>query len=99
MAKNWLPLNFLVRSKTHIFLESVELFKKTEHSVQFLFGHLVGFQDQNIMTSVKYQFFQNVTYCISIEKLFSTDQVLVKDLGVYDSCSRVRRFGIKIMTS
>ena len=33
----------------------------------------------------KYQLFENVAYYISIERLFSTEQFLPKDLGVYDS--------------
>ena len=45
------PLDFLVRSKNYIFWETLEHYKKTEHSVQFLPEHFVDFQDQNIMTS------------------------------------------------
>ena len=45
------PLDFLVRSKNHTFSETLEHYKKSEYSVQLLFGHFVDFQDQNIMTS------------------------------------------------
>ena len=51
MGGNAIPLDFLVRSKNYKFLETLEHYKKTEHSAQFLFGDFVDFQDQNIMTS------------------------------------------------
>ena len=47
----------------------------------------------------KYHIFQNVRYYISIEIRLITDEFLIKDVGVYDSGSRVRGFGIKIMSS
>ena len=49
MAKQWILLNFLVRSKNYTFSETLEHYKKTEHSAQFFFGHFVDFQGQNIM--------------------------------------------------
>ena len=67
----------------------------------FLGGHFLDFQDQNIckchLRSNKHQLFQNVTY-ISVKRVFSTDHILLRDLDVYDSFSRVMEFGIKIMT-
>ena len=48
---NIIPLDFLVRRKNHTFSETLEHYKKSEYSVQLLFGHFVDFQDQNIMTS------------------------------------------------
>ena len=49
--KNQILLDFLVRSKNYIFLETLGHNKKNEYSVQFFFGHFVDFQDLNIMTS------------------------------------------------
>ena len=49
--KNWLPLDFVVKNKTFTFSEFLKHNKKTGHSVEFNFGHLVDFQNQNIMTS------------------------------------------------
>ena len=91
MAKNWPPLDFLVRSKNCAFLENLEHYKKTEHRVQLVLEHFVDFQDQNIVTShstvSQISTFPKLTYYISLERLFSTDQFLLKDLVVYDSCS------------
>ena len=62
----------------------------------------MDFQDQNIITSHStvnqistFPKYDN----ISIERLFSTDQFLLKDLGVYDSCSWLSGFRIKITMS
>ena len=73
MVKNWLPLDFLVRSKNYTFSETLDNYKKTDHSVQVFFAHFVDFQGQNIIkshstVSPKYQLFENVTYYISIER-------------------------------
>ena len=40
-----------------------------------------------------------MTYYIQIERLFGTDQFLLKVLGVYYYCFQVKGFRIKIMTS
>ena len=94
---------FLVRSKHYIFLESLEHYKKAQRSVQCFLDISSIFRTRilwhHVLQSAKYQLFQNVAYFIWIERLFSTDQLLLKGLGVYDSCSQVRGFKMKIMTS
>ena len=45
------PCKFFVRSKCYTFLKTLGCYKTIEHTVQFFFGHLVDFQDQNILTS------------------------------------------------
>ena len=94
---------FLVRSKHYIFLESFEHYKKAQHSVQCFLDISSIFRTRmlwhHVLQSSRYQLFQNVAYFIWIERLFSTDQLLLKGLGVCDSCSQVRGFKMKIMTS
>ena len=49
--KKWLPCDFFIRSKSYTFLQPLGCYKKTEHTIQFLFGHFVSFQEQYMMTS------------------------------------------------
>ena len=96
MAKNWLLLNFLVRSKNYIYIfeDSTTLLKKCI-ALNFCSDILWIFRSRilwyHILQSVKYQLFQNVKYFISIERVFNTYQFLLKDLDVYNSCSWVSR--------
>ena len=49
--KKWLPCGFFIRSKSYTFLQPLGCYSKTEHTIQFLFGHFVSFQEQYMMTS------------------------------------------------
>ena len=65
MAKNWLPLDLLVRSKNYTFWETLEHYKKLSIVSNFVFDILWIFRTKilrrHILRSVKYQLFQNVT--------------------------------------
>ena len=96
MAKNWLLLNFLVRSKNYIYIfEDFTTLLKQCIALNFCSDILWLFRSTilwyHILQSVKYLLFQNVTYFISIEKVFNTYQFLLKGLDVYNSCSWVSR--------
>ena len=88
MAKNGLPLDFLVWGKNYIFLETLEDYKKSEHSVQFLGDILWTFYGQLNIN------FSKLSHYMSNERVFSSDQFLLKDLGVYDSITKKPNFNL-----
>ena len=92
MTKNWLPLNFLVWGKNYIFLETLEDYKKSEHSVQFLGDILWTFYGQLNIN------FSKLSHYMSNERVFSSDQFLLKDFitvyCIYDSITEKPNFNL-----
>lgn len=92
MTKNWLPLNFLVWGKNYIFLETLEDYKKSEHSVQFLGDILWTFYGQLNIN------FSKLSHYMSNERVFSSAQFLLKDFitvyCIYDSITEKPNFNL-----
>ena len=71
MAKQWILLNFLVRSKNYTFSETLEHYKRLSIVLNF-FRTFCGFSGPKYYGMLfygqsKYHIFQNVRYYISIE--------------------------------
>ena len=91
--KKWLPCGFFIGSKSYAFLQPLGCYKKTEHTIQFLFGHFVSFQEQYMMTSDSMiiqtsKNLKNWYGYTQTKRLFSTDHCLltapVFELGVVE---------------
>ena len=69
-------------------MKTLEDYKKSEHSVQFLGDILWTFYGQLNIN------FSKLSHYMSNERVFSSDQFLLKDLGIYDSITEKPNFNL-----